>query len=812
MNAPRLALVLLAASFLFFGNAPPGRSQGKKALPAPDLANVKYRPHARNVLDLWKAPSDKPTPLVVFIHGGGFRGGSKEALNPALLDGCLKSGISVMAINYRLSPEVHFPAHYMDSARAIQFARHQAKAWNIDAKRIAATGGSAGAGTSLWIGFHDDMADPKSDDPVLRRSTRLSCMAVQGAQSTYDPRVIKKIVGGRAHEHPALEGFYGLKKDELDTPRAHKLYDAAAPINYLTADDPPVYAFYNEPTGPLPADAKPGQGIHHINFGLYLKEKMDALKIECVVRHQKDQANPTAEMVAFFKKHLSADGKQDAAKKKPRFTIGKETTFVLEPVDAAGYIDYAHALNERSRRGATADNNANVLFWKAFGPHPEGAKMPPEYFKWLDIPAPPKMGDYYVGQNEFLKSYFKKPSDKKAADFYEETDRLANRPWKAQESPHVAAWLKENQKPLALVAEGTRRTHYFSPMVPFQTNDGPSGLMSALLPGVQKCREFAHALSIRAMLHLGEGREEEAWQDLLTCHRLARHVARGSTMIEGLVGIAIDNIASHAGLVYLERAGLNAAQLKQRLADLQKLPPLPPMADKVALGERFMFLDTVMLLERHGFEQLGPLAHAVIPHLQDPQDNTPLNIHWDPALRAANRWYDRTSQAMRHADRAVREKQLDDTEEELKKLKKSMTDAAKLKELQGKNTTPEARGQIIGDIMLSLLVPAVRKVNQAGDRGEQIQRNLHLAFALAAHKQEKQAYPAKLSELAPMYLTEVPKDVFTGKDLVYRPTENGYLLYSFGPNGQDDQGRWYDDTPSGDDPRVGMPLPARKEK
>src|SRR5215208_7513508 len=178
--APLLACCLLPATTA---------AQDKKlpALPTPDVRDAKYGPHERNVLDLWKAKSDKPTPLVVFIHGGGFRGGSKEALSPALLEGLLSKGVSVMAINYRLSPEVSFPAHYMDCARAIQYARSKAKEWNLDPKRVGATGGSAGAGTSLWIGFHDDMADPQNADPVLRQSTRLTCMAVQGAQSSYDP-------------------------------------------------------------------------------------------------------------------------------------------------------------------------------------------------------------------------------------------------------------------------------------------------------------------------------------------------------------------------------------------------------------------------------------------------------------------------------------------------------------------------------------------------------------------------------------------------------------------------------------------------
>lgn len=266
------------------------------AKPAPDLADVKYGPHERNVLDLWKAKSDKPTPLVVFIHGGGFRSGSKEKLSGTLLEGLLGKGISVMAINYRLSPEVTFPSHYMDSARAIQFARSKAREWNIDPKRIGSTGGSAGAGTSLWLGFHDDMADPKNSDPVLRESTRLSCMAVTAAQSSYDPRVIKEWVGEAASKHPALAGFYGLKPDEVDTPKAHQLYEAASPINHLTADDPPVYASYG--------DAKPGQGIHNITFGLRLKEKMDALHIECTISPAGRNADPEKEMLEFFAKHL----------------------------------------------------------------------------------------------------------------------------------------------------------------------------------------------------------------------------------------------------------------------------------------------------------------------------------------------------------------------------------------------------------------------------------------------------------------------------------------------------------------------------
>jgi acetyl esterase len=304
MKTLRFVLPLLAFVFLTAPLFAQAKAKAKAApKPAPDLENIHYGPHERHVLDLWKAKSGQPTPLVVFIHGGGFRGGSKEALSIALLEGLLAKGISVMAINYRLSPEVAFPAHYMDCARAIQFARSKAREWNLDPKRVGSTGSSAGAGTSLWIGFHDDMADPKNADMTLRESTRLTCIAVQGAQSSYDLRTIREWVGESAARHVALPGIYGLKPDELETPKAYKLYEAAAPINYLTRDDPPVYAYYAE-ARVLPANAKDGAGIHHINFGLRLKERMDKLGIECIVRHRDEGANADQEMVAFFAKHL----------------------------------------------------------------------------------------------------------------------------------------------------------------------------------------------------------------------------------------------------------------------------------------------------------------------------------------------------------------------------------------------------------------------------------------------------------------------------------------------------------------------------
>jgi acetyl esterase/lipase len=287
--------------------------------PRPDYVDLRYGPFERNVLDLWQArptyASSGTTPVVVFFHGGAFRTGDKADVPYWLVSQCLAAGISVASANYRLSQTAPFPAPMLDGARAIQFIRLKSGELGIDRNKIAASGSSAGAGIALWIGFHDDLADPQSADPIARQSSRVMCLGVDGAQTSYDPRLIKALIGGRAHEHPALRAFYGITSvDELDSPRVHQLYEAASPLNYVSRDDPPAVLFYSEPKSPVPAGAKPGRGIHHPRFGEALKAKLDPLAIECVLHHASEYPMRTnrdedmcRDMTAFFVRHFRAN-------------------------------------------------------------------------------------------------------------------------------------------------------------------------------------------------------------------------------------------------------------------------------------------------------------------------------------------------------------------------------------------------------------------------------------------------------------------------------------------------------------------------
>jgi hypothetical protein len=249
----------------------------------PTHADVKYGKHERNVMDLWLAKSDKPTPVLVSIHGGGFQGGNKT-VDAGLLRQCLDSGISVAAITYRFSSQAIAPASFLDSARAVQFLRHNATQWNLDPTRFAATGGSAGAGISLWLGFHDDLADKDNEDPVLRQSTRLTCMMVSAGQTSYDPRFIRKLFpGSDTYKHPALARLFDADLDKLDdlSEEKYRLFEECSPLHHLTKDDAAAMLTYG---GSLEQEVtNVGIGIHHARFGKALKDKMDELGMRCIV-------------------------------------------------------------------------------------------------------------------------------------------------------------------------------------------------------------------------------------------------------------------------------------------------------------------------------------------------------------------------------------------------------------------------------------------------------------------------------------------------------------------------------------------------
>lgn len=269
---------------------PPAVAQEKEkktktasTLPKPTQANFKYGPHERNVFDFWQAKSDQPTPLVIYIHGGGFVGGDKNNLNARSLQQLLDAGISVAAINYRFVQHAPLPAAHEDCARALQTLRSKSAEWNINKNKVGGMGGSAGAQLVMYLAFHDDLADPRSDEPLKRESTRLQCVAPNGGQMTMDLAWWTKHIPGYSSTTNIRKMFGVETEEELLKKNAQ-----IAALSLISKDDPPIFMSYAmAPDATVPSDAAAAHNwmVHHVNNGIELKKLCDQLGVESYLKY-----------------------------------------------------------------------------------------------------------------------------------------------------------------------------------------------------------------------------------------------------------------------------------------------------------------------------------------------------------------------------------------------------------------------------------------------------------------------------------------------------------------------------------------------
>ncbi len=208
-----LSLVLSAISTI--------HAQVPKEAPAGTTANrdLTYGEHERQKFDLFVPKSEKPLPLIIWVHGGGWEGGSKEG-NPAVA--LLSKGFAVAGINYRLSKHAPFPAQIHDCKAAVRHLRANAKKYNLDADHIGVWGASAGGHLVALMGTSDGVKELEGDGGNPKESSR-----VQAVCDWFGPTDLLKLspAGGSPNAVTRLiGGDLGVKKD---------VASAANPITHI---------------------------------------------------------------------------------------------------------------------------------------------------------------------------------------------------------------------------------------------------------------------------------------------------------------------------------------------------------------------------------------------------------------------------------------------------------------------------------------------------------------------------------------------------------------------------------------------------
>jgi len=250
--------------------------------------NISYGPDKKNTLDLWIADSKSNSPFVIYIHGGGFGAGSKNAAysknNFKRVKKLLKNNISFATIDYSFKNNEDFLFSSLnDAKRALQFLRFNSEKYNLLKDRVALMGSSAGATSSLWIGFQDDMSDKNSPDPILRESTKVSCIVGMAAAHSLNLNRWKNMADV---DEAYLKSIFKKYLGKMD---AEKWMQRSFDENYISevdffekmdANDPPIFIF-NPGKNRKPKNIA---DFHHNPLhAKVLKQKADSLKLKNVV-------------------------------------------------------------------------------------------------------------------------------------------------------------------------------------------------------------------------------------------------------------------------------------------------------------------------------------------------------------------------------------------------------------------------------------------------------------------------------------------------------------------------------------------------
>jgi len=539
---------------------------------------------------------------------------------------------------------------------------------------------------------------------------------------------------------------------------------------------------------------------------------------------------------------FAAGPKVPAEKPRPRITISKETTYLTGPLRPDGYVDYVGALNAELSRGVAPENNAVVPLMLAFGPKAVGEKQRAAFFKLLGVPVPPEKGPYFVSLDQYITRLHDESRvgraerappkgepppaavdvTKESQEVWVQLEQAQKRPWSQEEFPTIAGWLEANREPLRRIEEAAGRPRSYAPLVP--AGDPP--MLTVLLPVCQSMRDAACMLGTRAMLRVHQGKRDEAWRDLLACHRLARHAGQGPTLVEGLIAIVVERAAAGGDAALAHYGRPTAAVIGRMKSDLAALPAMPKMADRLDQGERFFYLDAVATMARKGVSNLRDLAgggpagdksRGLLEELVFA--GLDAMIDWDEPLRMGNPWYDRLAAAARKPTRAERVTAMAALEKDIKALAVGVKDPKRIPMRFVERMPAQAIGHWMGEVLGALLLPAVSSVIRAEDRAAAETTLRDVALALAAYRADHGEYPGRLADLKPKYRADL-NDPFSDGELIYRTAADGFLLYSVGPNGKDDGGRNrsdYSGDPSPppessqwDDLAVRMPVSPRK--
>lgn len=507
-----------------------------------------------------------------------------------------------------------------------------------------------------------------------------------------------------------------------------------------------------------------------------------------------------------------------------RLRITPETTGLADPpLMRDGMPDY-FADYEKSwiDKLTPPEDNGQRLLIAAFGPRVlEQIRMVEDY-SWEEIPtgeysklwfekywlplceamyidpyAKPGFYDSQDFSNYVRKrNEARKESGEEIEEYYKDREadralleRLSTEPWSAERYPEIASWLEGRNPALDLFGIAVRKQNFAA----WRKRPNEGGCCMILLPDVQAVRTFARDLGLRISGRVDHGDLDGAWHDMMSLFLLSRkHLQHDDILVVNLVGMAVEKIGYRSLQTILKYGKPTAEQLGRFAADLYGLPRRSSLnydreklieydvLYQIARGDR-----TLLDPDLFGSNDFRLVTLKYLSYL--PFD---LNI----AGKRIAKFHRDTSRSRENVivpfNSVTVIKHLQRREEKLRQIERNRTGL--FRSILLKAPLIRTRSELIADYIICCFAPTYSGVENAFKRANTHFALAEIALALERYERAEGRYPESLQTLVPKYLEEIPLDPFTDrKTLTYRPgpdRDSPYLLYSYGPDGKDNDG------------------------
>jgi len=350
------------------------------------------------------------------------------------------------------------------------------------------------------------------------------------------------------------------------------------------------------------------------------------------------------------------------------------------------------------------------------------------------------------------------------------------------EQQKIRKWVERNEAAWReFVAASSRSYCYREYRYDPNAKDEDKWLFNVLMPHLVEIKGLARLGCWQALIQMDANQPRQAVEDCLAITRAGSHWQGKGTIVEQLVGTAINGLAYWEIFNILEAKSLSSADLKYLQQQLLQIYPQSfPLMNME--GERLLFMDAVQRL----FTEGGPGGGHLVPHkltylgdITGSADEVRINMVRLPFYTAA---------AMVHVGRDETIAKGNEIYDRLGKLAKMSPYEKHISDPNGVegmiSTLPKYRY-----FLIHLLMPAIDRVSEIAYRGKASHQATVTILALKRWRLEKNEYPANLDELVAVgYLKELPADPFSDKTLVYKRVGDDFTLYSVGYNFKDDGG------------------------